>query len=122
MDDSDSEIDHKLCGFSCSVLTMTPPRTQDLSETLPLNTRCYVFGGDGSEVGLQSENGVFLSVINANARALVSTLSAPESGEGWETIQRERVCGVEEDMEDRVGSFVAVRRLSQGLDRGNTCH
>ncbi|XP_028088942.1 F-box protein At3g54460 [Camellia sinensis] len=91
MDDSDSEIDHKLCGFLCSVLTMTPPRTQDLSETLPLNTRCYVFGGDGSEVGFQSENGVFLSVINANARALVSTLSAPESGGLGNNSERESV-------------------------------
>ncbi|KAI5428244.1 hypothetical protein KIW84_033301 [Lathyrus oleraceus] len=25
-------------------------------------------------------------------------------------------------MDDRGGSFVAVRRISQGLDRGNTCH
>lgn len=25
-------------------------------------------------------------------------------------------------MDERGGSFVAVRRISQGLDRGNTCH
>lgn len=25
-------------------------------------------------------------------------------------------------MEDRGGSFVAVRRISQGIERGNTCH
>ena len=26
------------------------------------------------------------------------------------------------NMDDRGGSFVAVRRISQGLERGNTCH
>lgn len=26
------------------------------------------------------------------------------------------------DMDDRGGSFVAVRRISQGFDRGNNCH
>ncbi|XP_059649264.1 F-box protein At3g54460 isoform X2 [Cornus florida] len=95
--DDDSISDHKLCGFLCAVLSVNPPPTTDLRKTLGFNTRCHIFG-DGSEVGFKSENGVVLSSINPNARALVSVgESTPELGksnssaEGGSGVQRESV-------------------------------
>ncbi|KAL6981082.1 hypothetical protein U1Q18_022713 [Sarracenia purpurea var. burkii] len=90
--DCDSVPDHKLCGFLCVVLAITPSqgRTFDLSQNLPLNARCHVFG-DGSDVGFRSECGVVLALVNPNARALVATLgdSTPEAGKG-KNLERER--------------------------------
>lgn len=62
----EEEEDHKLCGFLCAVLTTTHP----LDTTLTLNTRCQIFT-QGSDVGFKSDNGVVLSLINPNARALM---------------------------------------------------
>lgn len=64
MDDEDSFLDHKLCGYLCAVLAvnLTPPLPP---ETLRFNTRCEIFG-DGSEVGFRSHNGVVLSVVSGS--------------------------------------------------------
>ncbi|XP_059447014.1 F-box protein At3g54460 isoform X2 [Corylus avellana] len=64
MDDDDSFLDHKLCGYLCAVLAVNlPPPLRP--EKLRFNTRCEIFG-DGSEVGFRSHNGVVLSVVSGS--------------------------------------------------------
>jgi hypothetical protein len=64
MDDDESFLDHKLCGYLCAVLAVNlPPHL--CPETLRFNTRCEIFG-DGSEVGFRSHNGVVLSVVSGS--------------------------------------------------------
>ncbi|CAK9145452.1 unnamed protein product [Ilex paraguariensis] len=77
MNDDDDLIppDHKLCGFLCTVLTITPANTAtatDLHAALPLNSRCRITA-DGLDVHFKSQNDIVLSTINSNAKALVPT-------------------------------------------------
>ncbi|KAA8537325.1 hypothetical protein F0562_026988 [Nyssa sinensis] len=87
----DSIPDHKLCGFLCVVLTIeNPSQNSELCKIIGFNTRCHIFR-DGSDVGFRAENGVVLSLTNANAGELVGDGdSTPHSGKG-KKLERESV-------------------------------
>ena len=51
---------HKLCGYLCAVLSISP------TETLNVNTSCEIFRG-GADVGFVSSDGVVMSLINSSS-------------------------------------------------------
>ncbi|KAJ1414934.1 F-box protein [Sesbania bispinosa] len=61
MSTDDSFSDHKLCGFLCAVLTVTPP------DNVPhFNERCEIFS-DGAEVGFRCPSGVVLTSLECGS-------------------------------------------------------
>ncbi|OIW16921.1 hypothetical protein TanjilG_19226 [Lupinus angustifolius] len=61
----DSFSDHKLCGYLCAVLTVTP--SQSDPSTIPLfNESCEILSGNGAEVGFRSQNGIVLSPVDSS--------------------------------------------------------
>lgn len=82
--------DHKLCGYLCVVLAISPTSTHNhttdngITKTLNVNTRCDILR-DGTEVGFLSSDGFVLSLINSS---LIDATAA--DGEGTETPQKSK--------------------------------
>ncbi|KAI3510479.1 hypothetical protein L1887_17513 [Cichorium endivia] len=82
--------DHKLCGYLCVVLAISPTSTHNhttdnaITKTLNVNTRCDILR-DGTDVGFLSSDGFVLSLINSS---LIDATVA--DGEGTETPQKSR--------------------------------
>ncbi|KAH0980576.1 hypothetical protein GBA52_007753 [Prunus armeniaca] len=74
---------------------------------LRLRSSSFVlFGESARSSGARSYSSAIFRRFGAGSRRISDSSKFP-----WMSI-----------MDDRGGSFVAVRRISQGLDRGNTCH
>ncbi|XAR63528.1 hypothetical protein NMG60_11023491 [Bertholletia excelsa] len=113
MDEADAVPDHKLCGYLLTVLAFDgrTPTADDLSQTLPLNTRCHVFG-DGSKVGFRAENGVVLSLVNPTAAASVRL------GDSTPELEKGKNLEAENEVEkESVSSRKKLRRI--GLVHGS---
>ncbi|KAG4974542.1 hypothetical protein JHK87_031363 [Glycine soja] len=61
MSSDTSFADHKLCGFLCTVLTLTPRDDSDTTD-IPFPEPCEIFG-EGGEVGFRTPNGVVLGPV-----------------------------------------------------------
>ncbi|CAL0308642.1 unnamed protein product [Lupinus luteus] len=65
MSTGDSFSDHKLCGYLCAVLTVTP--SQPNPSAIPLfNESCEILSGNGAELGFRSQNGIVLSPVDSS--------------------------------------------------------
>nr|XP_025624853.1 F-box protein At3g54460 isoform X2 [Arachis hypogaea] len=63
MSAGDSFANHKLCGFLCAVLRVTPPiRSEGYSSTSSFNDQCEIFGD-----GFRSRNGVVLCPLGTGS-------------------------------------------------------
>ncbi|KAI4323540.1 hypothetical protein L6164_023137 [Bauhinia variegata] len=85
MDESFS--DHKLCGFLCAVLAITPNQCGPCPD-IGFKERCNIFG-DGSKFGFRSESGVVLAPVDLVLNLIENGDVCPSNSEQCKVVEGE---------------------------------